>query len=109
MSESIGRHEQKPWSRMYVRARVYSVHSSLRLYVSGRTRKGVGEVERGEKAGERWNRGWERRERRFRVKERERETHREPAGVGGRRKAGDRVERRRRRQQRRIGGRWEAL
>lgn len=43
--------------------------------------------------------------------ERERETHREPAGVGGRRKAGDRVERRRRRrrQQRRIGGRWEAL
>lgn len=29
------------------------------------------------------------------------------AGVGGKRKAGDRVERRR--QQRRIGGRWEAL
>lgn len=56
LSESIGRHEQKPWSRMYVRARVYSVHSSLRLYVSGRTRKRVGEVERGEKAGERWNR-----------------------------------------------------
>lgn len=42
----------------------------------------------------------------------ERETHREPAGVGGRRKAGDRVERRRRRrrrQQKRIGGRREAL
>lgn len=27
---------------MYVRARVYSVHGSLRLYVSGRTRKRVG-------------------------------------------------------------------
>lgn len=70
LSESIGRHEQKPWSRMYVRARVYSVHSSLRLYVSGRTRKRVGVVERGEKAGERWNGGWERRERRSGVKER---------------------------------------
>lgn len=42
LSESIGRHEQKPWSRMYVRTRVYSVHGSLRLYVSGRTRKRVG-------------------------------------------------------------------
>jgi len=37
----------------------------------------------------------------------ERETHRKPTGVGGRRKAGDREERRR--QQRRIGGRREAL
>lgn len=104
MSESIGRHEQKPWSRMYVRARVYSVHSSLRLYVSGKTRKRVGEVERGEKAGERWNRRWERRERRFRVKERLIGSR---PGVGGRRKVGDREERKR--QQRRIGGRWEAL
>lgn len=106
MSESIGRHEQKPWSRMYVRARVYSVHSSLRLYVSGRTRKRVGEVERGEKAGERWNRGWERRERRSRVKERLIGSQSEWAG-GGKRAIGE--ERRRRRQQRRIGGRWEAL
>lgn len=72
-----------------MRARVYSVYGSLRLYVSGRTRKRVG-VERGEKAGERWNRGWERRE-----IQSERETRRESVGMGGRRKAGDREERRR--------------
>lgn len=68
-----------------MRARVYSVHSSLRLYVSGRTRKRVGVVERGEKAGERWNRGWKRRERRSGVKERL--TGSRPGWAGGGKRA----------------------
>lgn len=70
---------------MYVRARVYSVHGSLRLYVSGRMRKRVGGVERGEKAGERWNRGWESRERSSRVKERLVESR--PGWAGGEKRA----------------------
>lgn len=70
---------------MYVRARVYSVHGSLRLYVSGRMRKRVGGVERGEKAGERWNRGWESRERSSRVKERLVESR--PGWAGGGKRA----------------------
>lgn len=91
---------------MYVRARVYSVHGSLRLYVyRGERERGLGAggggVERGEKAGERWNRGWERRERRSRVKERLAGS--QPRGLGagrgkrviGRRGGGNTVENRR--------------